>query len=1517
MARNRFSSLPLEDDEEAMVFCSFCSNSERRVFRAHYGLGDQACPFQPTAPVVRRRPRAPRSSRIAGVSFRNIQREDLQLIRVMEAARKRRRSRRLRKPEQTRSTCSSEGAGSSTPPPPPPPPPSPLTPIPQMEDMLSVLAHVEWPQPPKPIDLLMRLVRSIGCLMPGRGRGGTRGRGGRGRGRGASRQEGRDAKEAEQSEEGPATVEETKSCFKCKAKQDTTEDFKTWLARHRDSGACKTAVVAPLPPSATPTAAKVVQECKPFCPCAINVKKRQACTGGRHVYYWHRGQQTLALLCHVCATGSPGCNYSDSNVLHPCGPKSARYKFYEKGSVYETTDLRRTFQSWKKHGTATLGPDISYEDRLHLPMPQASLPNPWNKFSWPTSTPMSYNWPVPGSHTILHPFYDYDSFDQFVHPANTYLAPALEWHGSLAKPYTAIVLKQGVGVCFGGAMDMVPHSVLTPGSVVLDSTGAQHTVVIVNQIVDKTLGSFVELGFSPVLPRVEPRAIVACDLSGRWYYPEVLRLAQTPLNNRQPDMTISNLNSVIRAAELNIVRQFPENTFDVNLVRNAVVKAYERSCPTIRLTAEALERQPTSAMRLVKLAVGAGLVAFVVHETLSTNHGRFLSNVYGAVTGSITGVCNFYSGAGRLLHNLVVSAAGQVSQVADSTVAVAESIVRPVVPTPQRLFGALLLQVRGIASRVLDHMGGLTGASGFDTDTVLPVVGYAGNWTPTDPFIWINGVGRRIAESLLRYPPSIGPLFIGRLSRVYQASVEVDLRAAAVDKQRLPDDQQYLTGLALAWASTITDVWNIVNRRAAGWALANTLVGYPLLIFQWGPRLGFRSVSYFYHCAYTEEVGKRALTSLGRAMFPGFSGVPFGAILLSLYESVEKRERPELAAIRLLLHSAFELLFPTPFATFLHAAYNLYAIELQGPETCMHFSLSDLIYAIEPREFAGIDSKATIDPDIKEGCWIEANPVRKPQTYQAQFIKIGPTVASCRPVVCNPSPGNMARAMNRRSMADTVTPFAQIGCNPNVLKLNLKKLWRFTEENWEFLFPVFPKRMSYEAFINRQDAHGAKVFNETVRLKYTEALNAWAETGFSFHHAWRRVSKCSSFTKREIQMKSNDVKPRVIINPDPLLNVILGAHVQTWTRALKTRWTKDFPVFWTSGRTPEEIGQYFHDAFYSGGTLQEGDVSQWDASMTEPYIKWFLGKLYRKMGMDPVIVRLVQQASNMTFSSKWFRGKIKHNMGSGRPDTTFFNTIVNALVNLFIYARTDDNWKTSYRGAFAGDDSLECVKIPNPNKAATMAQEFALKLVPVYPVDLTEATYCSGSFYPVERDGVVTHVFGPLIGRVLRKAGHSIATNLGSKFDRVIAYGVAQGSAYWLPLLDQYYSILRQVGRPPSSSLEEKKLRVALRDKRYCPVVSIDTAASDITMAACLRRWGPHFAVVQQHLLDISRDVASCVAANGHGRVHRPEYSVDVMSEKDGGDLYDIVEVATIGAPMTVVSTVGRLGRSALGWDRL
>lgn len=99
--------------------------------------------------------------------------------------------------------------------------------------------------------------------------------------------------------------------------------------------------------------------------------------------------------------------------------------------------------------------------------------------------------------------------------------------------------------------------------------------------------------------------------------------------------------------------------------------------------------------------------------------------------------------------------------------------------------------------------------------------------------------------------------------------------------------------------------------------------------------------------------------------------------------------------------------------------------------------------------------------------------------------------------------------------------------------------------------------------------------------------------------------------------------------------------------------------------------------------------------------------------------------------------------------------------------------------------------------------------------------------------------------------------------------------------------------------------------------MSIDTAASDITMAACLRRWGPHFAVVQQHLLDISRDVASCVAANGHGRVHRPEYSVDVMSEKDGGDLYDIVEVATIGAPMTVVSTVGRLGRSALGWDRL
>lgn len=1561
------------------------------------------------------KPRRARSSKLIGSSYASLTKTETALAADLEKVKRRRRRRNAtkRRTLEPRSPCNDE-PGSPSGPPPPPPPPSPVEvcvqsdlPCPRCSTAGSSRYHLR-PRPPplqlpppvvtdegfhlfSPMNAMMALLTSLlpqTPLMPSKAQ--TRERAAQ-----------RDRKMAQH--DGPPEPPPPRTCWHCKSVyvHADPDGFKNWLKTHDCPSRPKGSHVGPaaLPLTNAAVAAKAVEH-KPLCNCA-RVGNRHPCRGGRHIFYWKNGAQKLAPICAECYTGLP-CDYTDRSCLHPVGLKSARFRFPKPpGASHapETTDLRSVFQRWRTNGSAQtlLATDVDSDGRINMPEPKDDLVEPLCGHTVSRTTPTLYRWPTSPATIILHPHYDFDSFDSFVDVNNTYLAPQVNWHGSGSAMFATLALEEGLGFGCEGAATVIPYALVTPGTCVKNSAGVDHYIVAVRKYTDADGNSHVVYGFSTV-PTTKPRPVIARSADGKSYYPDVVRLAQQGINNRKLDMAPDNLESTIRAVCIQIVRAHSDaSSYDYSLVMNSVLQAYARSLPTFKYTRAVLRPDYTWLVVGVSVALLAGvslvgrlrggLWTFVVDKAKESVQAQ-VAQVTRAVTQANT-VPELLRRQVRVFFQLprtitlpeplpappLYSSADLIQKATNLLIALTplterayhlardfgSSVIATMFPDrPIMLTDADMELVNQMCPWPTETTAPLTAQNAGPASNSAASVDNGGHGNA--PLVWVSDQAHGEDGSLVHHTVSVAT---DRASDQPEPTTDPeelqwetrsdtptdwsgdpsDSESTTSDESVVDDAEPPTSGSATgagSWFSRLRRLtagcqWPSCDANRVHRLVGEGLIAFSALHTYTRRRLGLTigldgsliaplyfathlinkqhpgvpHMSDLFALALPEEIGKRIIS---KVTFP-----LAGALILTVYEAARSRDSPVNALKRLVLHSVLETVPAVVVATSLHAAANHIILVNRDNRATLILTAPSPDTFVAPRSYPGVESTCTMDPQTKEKCWLQANPAPwKQLVHRDQMIQIGPRVAMQAPIVCNPSPNNMARGMNRRAMADVVTPFANTGTTPRQLRQNLKKVWEFVEGNWDVFFPAQPvERLSYEAFINRVDVHGVPVFPAAVREKYSEALAAWEQTGFNFNHAWNTVGRCSSFTKRELQMKGSDTKPRIIINTDPLLNVILGSYVQAWTKAVKTVWTPDHILLWSSGRTAEEIGQYFHDAYYAGGHLQEGDVAQWDASMTGPYIKWFLAKLYTKLGMPRDVVKLVCHASEMRFSSRHWRGFIYEIMGSGRPDTTFFNTCVNAMLNLYLYSQADPHWRTNYRASFAGDDSLECVRVQDPQKAQKFATLFCLKLVPVYPRTLIEATYCSGTFYTAEVQGRVTHVFGPLIGRVLRKAGHSISTNLGEKFDRVLAYGISCGSAFWLPLLDQYYAALRFVGRPHANAHEESKLKRALRDKRYCPVVGPKVRADDLTLGCCLYRWGPDFAAASQHLTDMLGPLRDCVKRFKHGRLVYPDISVDMMSYLDGGDPRPPIDLHCEGEPVHVHSVTSRLIRGHLGWLRI
>jgi hypothetical protein len=378
-----------------------------------------------------------------------------------------------------------------------------------------------------------------------------------------------------------------------------------------------------------------------------------------------------------------------------------------------------------------------------------------------------------------------------------------------------------------------------------------------------------------------------------------------------------------------------------------------------------------------------------------------------------------------------------------------------------------------------------------------------------------------------------------------------------------------------------------------------------------------------------------------------------------------------------------------------------------------------------------------------------------------------------------------------------------------------------------------------------------------AQRKAQALMQKWIDEGdFRAETAANDTKK--AFVKLELTLNggtlaTKESKPRVIQAGSHATQVSTGPWVSAFNKELTKIWDANFPIYYTSGSTPEQIGRWFNDNVgnYGQKRIDEGDHAKYDACFHLDMLRFVLS-LYLVLGCGPETARvLVKEFCATTYDRFGTKFKVKGTRKSGSADTGGGNSFAHGLKHAFCravqmpppsFAGTDYLADASILGrdlpsfeqlvagdricvAVCGDDNLAHENHGQNNRTAEVMQELGFEFIVVKHANTDMATrysasYCSGRFYPVA-DG---HVFGPMIGRVLAKAGYfaNVPKNRSAlSYVRAQYLSVAQGT-YHIPILRDYWAT---VGRLTARVVVDKVTKRAYsRTMEYSLMAKSETA---------------------------------------------------------------------------------------------
>lgn len=493
-----------------------------------------------------------------------------------------------------------------------------------------------------------------------------------------------------------------------------------------------------------------------------------------------------------------------------------------------------------------------------------------------------------------------------------------------------------------------------------------------------------------------------------------------------------------------------------------------------------------------------------------------------------------------------------------------------------------------------------------------------------------------------------------------------------------------------------------------------------------------------------------------------------------------------------------------------------------------------------PNGLPGYESRRPL-VDIREGAYLRAdnrvhkgnvNDIsREDKPEKGEFFPICTTFSNYIPVVPTASNNNEVVSLANRALMKV--PVAEQTLWANVLEYGDKLMARLT--------PVIPDVEADFAAWNAK-------FPEAKRRLHVKAWNSLRDVPL------QQIDFCrKQFVKRELTMKGGpepeEFDPRSIQGNTDRLNVSLGPFTARAAEKLKEIWNKDSRIYYTSGATAEEIGEWRKQFGDQDVTIIACDESRYDAHQGENAHR--LTQIFMdRVGIEdyPGADYALSSMERITgWSGTGVKYAVDYTMTSGAPTTSTSNSLANGVKTSFALERCDYH---DFKMVIHGDDSL--VVIPgklSPTKLAELRKEFlSIQKRLGYTTKFTathswsDTEYCSSLFWPVDGG----YVLGPKVGKRLPKIGFSLRRLKTSEVKGMLI-GLSIEAGY-IPVLRTYAThqlkLLKTVKAAPHQDVRRvykslpttRHKLTAETEYFFLERYGVSPSEADVALQSCLTR---------------------------------------------------------------------------------
>jgi hypothetical protein len=407
----------------------------------------------------------------------------------------------------------------------------------------------------------------------------------------------------------------------------------------------------------------------------------------------------------------------------------------------------------------------------------------------------------------------------------------------------------------------------------------------------------------------------------------------------------------------------------------------------------------------------------------------------------------------------------------------------------------------------------------------------------------------------------------------------------------------------------------------------------------------------------------------------------------------------------------------------------------QGVRYTKEFDVPEVLSNAEPKAEYPLTGEKFINPPIF-----------------AKFTKTNAGMKGCgylfpqrSPYVFSSNVHNELLSLSNRHMTQKFQP----------VPIQVFHMEKWVHDNFDTIFPFrMPKqKLTFEQW-NKRFPLSARA----IHVKAKEDFKKGKLIDFG------RMNIRKSFIKREKTLKLDMDgflgilgDPRMIQGASDYFKVLVSPWLISFSNFLKKSWHIDFPICYTSGVNAEKLGKWFMENFVYGDMQAVcADGSRWDAHVSALMLRLELS-IYERFGLPKHIVKLmIDNFYKLGVTKGGIFYGVNGTRASGDPHTSCGNSLINALIHLYVYCissgKTVPEAFVDFRELVLGDDNAMAMNVHDLKGYQDMSYLFeylGFNQEIQYFDDPQHMDFCSGRFYPTT-DG---YVWGPKIGKLLSKVG--------------------------------------------------------------------------------------------------------------------------------------------------------------------